>query len=85
MTSYRRADWDYEKAHRTASESLIAATDSQITSEYALELLDQAEDAGQVALSLAQNVRQLVLELGFLQTVTAMRLVLRRGVLELRL
>jgi len=75
----RHTDWDYEVAHRTASEALIAATDSAITEERALELLDEAQKYGRRALEKATNIRQKILEAGFLQTVLAERLAIEYG------
>jgi len=72
-------DYDYSMAHRKASEALIEATYSGDQTQVTLEALNEAEEHGLNALNKAENIRQITLSTGLLQTVYAMRLLVQRG------
>lgn len=72
-------DWTYSQLHRKASENLIAATESNLEATQSLELLKTAESYGKQALDKAGNIRQIVLSVGFLQTVCGMEVLVQRG------
>lgn len=66
----------FEELHRMGSEALMYATHAPCADAKCLEYISMAESYANTAIDVAENLRQTVLALGFLQTCTTMKAVI---------